>query len=122
MKRNPVKFPTNGTAAASADQPPLPRPKGRYVLRLFVAGATTRSRQAVLRVRHLCGGELKGRCRLEVVDIYQQPELARSNQIVATPTLIKEFPRPVRRFIGNLAGLPALFAEWNLLEEGEAAG
>jgi circadian clock protein KaiB len=92
------------------------------VLRLFVSGATTRSRQAVLSVRHLCGIELKDRCRLEVVDIYQQPELARANQIVATPTLIREFPRPVRRFIGNLTGLPALFAELDLLEKGEVAG
>jgi circadian clock protein KaiB len=122
LRRSPVKSPATKTAAASADQPPLPRPRDRYVLRLFVAGATTRSRQAVLRVRHLCGGELKDRCRLEVVDIYQQPELARANQIVATPTLIKEFPRPVRRFIGNLSGIPALFAELDSLEEGTVAG
>ena len=82
---------------------------GKYILRLFVAGATARSRQAVLRVRHVCEAELKGNCTLEVIDIYQQPNLARDNQIIATPTLIKEFPRPVRRFIGNLANTAGLF-------------
>jgi len=47
---------------------------------------------------------------LEVIDIFQQPEQARANQIVATPTLIKEYPRPVRQFIGNMAKLDGLFA------------
>jgi circadian clock protein KaiB len=89
-------------------------PAGKYVLRLFVAGATARSRQAVLRVRQLCEAELRDNCDLEVVDIYQQPELARANQIVATPTLIKEFPRPARRFIGNLANLVGLLGEGKL--------
>jgi circadian clock protein KaiB len=86
-------------------------PAEQYVLRLFVAGATDRSRQAVLRVSHLCEGELKGHCTMEVIDIYQQPGLARDNQIVATPTLIKELPLPVRRFIGNLLNIAALFTE-----------
>ena len=88
---------------------------GKYVLRLFVAGATTKSHQAVLRVRQLCAAELKDNCDLEVIDIYQQPELARENQIVATPTLIKEIPLPVRRFIGNLLNLAGLFVELDLI-------
>jgi len=91
------------------------RPAGKYVLRLFVAGATARSRQAVLRVRQLCEEELRDNCTLEVIDIYQQPHLARDNQIVATPTLIKALPLPVRRFIGNLANITGLFAELDLI-------
>jgi len=91
---------------------------GRYVLRLFVAGATARSCQAVLRVRALCAAELLGQCELEVIDIYQQPKLARANQIVATPTLIKEYPRPMRRFIGNLANIAGLFAELGMPPKG----
>ena len=87
------------------------RSAGKYVLRLFVAGATDRSRQAVLHVRQLCAAELKDGCKLEVIDIYQQPGLARENQIVATPTLIKTFPRPLRRYIGNLMNTADLFAE-----------
>ena len=90
-------------------------------MRLFVAGATARSRQAVLRVRQLYEAELKGNCKLEVIDIYQQPEMARDNQIVATPTLIKEFPRPVRRFIGNLMNTAGLFAELDLVTKGKIA-
>ncbi len=76
---------------------------GRYVLRLYVAGATARSRQALLRVRHLCETELKGKYDLQVIDIYQQPIIARDGQILATPTLVREFPRPMRRLIGNLS-------------------
>ena len=97
------------------------RPKAHYVLRLFVAGATARSRQAVLRVRQLCAEELKGNCDLEVIDIYQQPGMARANQILATPTLIMEFPKPVRRFIGNLVNTSGLFVELGLLPKGKIA-
>ena len=95
------------------------RSMGKYVLRLFVAGATARSRQAILRVRQLCEAELKSICKLEVIDIYQQPKMARDNQIVATPTLIKELPRPVRRFIGNLLNTAGLFGELELLTKGK---
>ena len=77
-------------------------PRGKYILRLYVAGATERSRRALARARRLCDVELKGRCDLEVIDVYQQPILALDGQIVATPTLVKEFPLPVRRFIGAL--------------------
>jgi circadian clock protein KaiB len=97
------------------------RPAGKYVLRLFVAGATARSRQAVLRVRQLCEAELMDNYALEVIDIYQQPELARDNQIVATPTLIKELPLPVRRFIGNLLNITGQFIELDLITQGKIA-
>ena len=87
------------------------RPEGKYFLRLYVAGATARSRQALRRVYQLCEAELKDNYELEVIDVYQQPELARDQQIVATPTLVKEFPRPVRRFIGSLLDTTSLFDE-----------
>src|SRR5579863_9038399 len=90
------------------------RPAGKYVLRLYVAGATDRSRQAVLRARTLCEAELKGNFELEVIDVYQQPILARDGQIVATPTLVREFPRPVRRLIGNLSNTAGLFVGLDL--------
>ncbi len=93
------------------------RPAKKYVLRLFVAGATNRSRHAILRVQELCNAELKDICDLEVFDIYQQPALARANQIVATPTLIVEFPPPLRRFIGNLANITGLFVELDLAKK-----
>ena len=94
----------------------IPVARNKYILRLFVAGATTRSHQAVLHVRNLCQGLLKGRVKMEVIDIYQQPQLARDHQIVATPTLVIVWPLPMRRFIGNLSTLAELF---NLIETGE---
>ena len=85
------------------------RPVGKYVLRLYVAGASDRSRRAILRARELCEGELEGQFELEVIDVYQRPILARNGQIVATPTLVMEFPPPMRRLIGNLANTAGLF-------------
>lgn len=116
MKRNKTSHATESLEKSLATPP-----TGKYVLRLFVAGATARSRQAVLHVRQLCEAELKDNCELEVIDIYQQPNLARDNQIVATPTLIKEFPRPVRRFIGSLLNTAGLFAELDLITKGKVA-
>ena len=107
----------NSRVIKAVAEAPATRRKDKFVLRLFVAGATDKSRQAVLRVRQLCEA-LKGRCKLEVIDIYQQPALARINQIVATPTLIVEFPPPLRRFIGNLANITGLFVELDLGEKG----
>ena len=100
---------------------PATRSKDEFILRLFVAGATDRSKQAVLRVRELCANGLKGRVKLEVIDIYQQPVLARTNQIVATPTLIIELPKPLRRFIGNLTNINGLFIELDLIKKGKIA-
>ncbi len=90
-------------------------------MRLYVAGATARSRQAILRVRQLCEAELEDNCDLQVIDIYQQPELARAKQIIATPTLVIEFPRPVRRFIGNLLNTIGLLVELDLPTKGKIA-
>jgi len=97
-------------ATATAKKPSAARLAAKCVLRLFVAGATARSHDAMLRVRRLCAEEAAGSCTLEVIDIYQHPALARAHQIVATPTLVREFPRPMRRFIGNLANTPGLFS------------
>ena len=82
---------------------------GKFILKLYVAGATDRSRRALARARHLCDVELQGNCELEVIDVYQQPILARDGQIIATPTLVKEFPPPVRRFIGTLENTARMF-------------
>ena len=97
------------------------RPTDKYVLRLYVAGASDRSRQAVLRARQLCETELNGNFELEVIDVYQQPILARDGQIVATPTLVREFPRPVRRLIGNLSNTVGVFVGLDLDTKGNTA-
>ena len=75
----------------------------QYVLRLYVAGINPRSSAAIRSITELCEQHLKGRYELEIIDIYQHPTLARGEQIIAAPTLIKKLPVPLRRFIGNLA-------------------
>jgi circadian clock protein KaiB len=75
----------------------------RYVLKLYVAGITPRSAQAIQNVTELCERHLKDRYVLRIVDIYQNPTLAKGEQIIAAPTLIKQLPLPLRRLIGNMA-------------------
>ncbi|MGD0854302.1 MAG: circadian clock KaiB family protein [Dehalococcoidia bacterium] len=75
----------------------------QYVLKLYITGMTPRSRIAIRNLQKICDEYLKGRYELEVIDIYQQPTLARGEQIIATPTLIKKLPEPVRRLIGDMS-------------------
>ena len=72
-------------------------------MKLYVTGATTRSLRAIANVKGICEEYLKGRYHLEVVDIYQRPDLLRSDQIVAVPTLIKKLPLPRRLLVGDLS-------------------
>jgi len=74
-----------------------------YLLRLYVTGSTPNSVYALQNLRKLLDRHLPSGYRLEVIDIYQQPELAREAQLLAAPTLIKELPLPVRRLIGNMS-------------------
>ena len=77
--------------------------KEKYVLRLYVTGLTPKSTRAIQNIKKICNEDLKGRCDLEVIDIYQRPILAEGEQIIATPTLIKKLPLPLRRFIGDMS-------------------
>lgn len=95
------------------------RPTERYVLRIYVAGATPRSKLAILNIRRICEEHLRGRYDLQVVDVYQQPTLAKGEQIVAAPTLIKRLPLPLRRFIGDMSNTDRLLVGLDLRSEGE---
>lgn len=75
----------------------------RYVLRLYVAGMTPRSMEAIASITKICEEHLAGRHEIEVIDIYQHPEMAKDQQVIAAPTLIKALPPPLRKFIGSLA-------------------
>ena len=75
----------------------------RFVLRLYVAGTSERSSRAIQNARALCDEYLADRYELEVIDIFQHPALAKDDQIIAVPTLIKRLPAPLRRFIGDLS-------------------
>jgi circadian clock protein KaiB len=79
--------------------------KQKYVLRLYVTGTTPRSVSAIRNIRKICEGRLKGAYDLEVIDIYQQPVLARGEQIIASPTLLKKLPLPFRKFIGDMSNI-----------------
>lgn len=74
-----------------------------YVLRLYVAGMSPRSVRAIENIRRICEESLKGRYKLDVVDVYQQPEYAKKEQLLAAPTLIKKLPLPLRRLIGDMS-------------------
>ena len=73
-----------------------------YLLKLYVAGVTPRSSEAIARIKAVCVEHLHERYELEVIDIRQQPELAQEQQIIVTPTLIKVLPPPLRRLVGDL--------------------
>lgn len=75
----------------------------RYILRLYVAGITPRSTEAIRAVKEVCEEHLAERYDLEVIDIYQHPTLAKDEQIIAVPTLIKKLPAPLRMIIGSMA-------------------
>jgi len=93
MKKEPVR-----------KKPTTPRPnKTRYLLRLYVTGTTGRSMRAIQNVRRICEEHLQGLYDLEVVDIYKNLPLARGDQIIAAPTLIKRLPVPLRRLIGDMS-------------------
>lgn len=77
--------------------------QGTYVLRLYVSGMTPNSRRAIDNVKRICEEHLKGRYELEIIDIYQQPIFAKEGQIIAAPTLVKELPAPLRKFIGDMS-------------------
>lgn len=97
-------MPTPKATARARPRTPT-RKLSKYVLRLYVSGSTLKSAMAVENIKRICDQRLKDRYDLEVIDIYQQPDLARAEQIVAVPTLIKQHPAPQRRLIGDLSDL-----------------
>ncbi len=100
----------------SESGPAAPAP-GRYTLRLFVAGTTANSQRAIENLRRICAAHLAGQVNLEIIDIYQQPELAGQHQIVAAPTLVKVLPLPLRRIIGDLSHEPRVLRGLELLPQ-----
>lgn len=88
-----------------------------YVLRLYVTGMTPKSLQAIDNIKRICREHLQGRYELEVIDIYQHPDLARTEQLIAAPTLIKKLPLPLRKFIGNMSQTEKILAGLDLKEK-----
>ena len=90
-------------AAPRARKPAKAAAPVKMLLRLYIAGTSIRSTRAIQNARRMCDEHLAGRYQLEVIDIFQQPALAKDHQILAVPTLIRALPVPLRRFIGDLS-------------------
>jgi circadian clock protein KaiB len=86
----------------------------RYVLRLYVTGSTMRSTRAIEATRQICDTHLEARHGLEVIDLYQHPEAAAREQILAAPTLVRLLPAPLRRVIGDLSDRKRVLASLGL--------
>jgi circadian clock protein KaiB len=87
---------------------PRPARRGKRVpslweLRLYVAGQTRRSRTALANLKKICEEHLQERYSIEVIDLLEQPQLSRGDQILATPTLVRKLPKPMRKIIGDLS-------------------
>jgi len=109
MKKPPKKSSPAGKrkrgSAGEVQQAAAHSRQARYVLRLYISGSTSKSALAVENIKRVCEQHLKNRYDLEVIDIYQQAKLARDEQVVAVPTLIKRLPLPLRRLIGDMSNL-----------------
>jgi circadian clock protein KaiB len=93
---------------------PIGKPRRAYRFSLFVSGATSKSVRAIANIKAICDKHLPGQYQIEVVDIYQQPERLSQDQVVALPTLVKQHPLPVRRFIGDLSNTERVLDGLNL--------
>jgi len=89
--------------------------KEKYVLRLYVTGMTPKSVRAFENIKKICEENLQGRYELEVIDIYQQPEYAKTEQLLAMPTLIKKLPLPLRKLIGDMSNRDRVLVELDLV-------
>ncbi len=98
MERKRRKTSTEEFEKAAAE-----RDEAKYVLRLYVTGMTSKSTRTIANVQKLCEKHLTGRYELDVIDIYQQLKLAQTEEIIATPTLIKKLPLPLRKLIGDMS-------------------
>jgi circadian clock protein KaiB len=96
------------------------RSQHHYLLRLYVSGAAPRSLQAICNIKRTCEEHLRGRYALEVVDVFQQPVLAKGEQIIAAPTLIRYLPKPLRRFIGDMANTDRILLGLDLRKNSDA--
>ena len=94
----------------------------KYIFRLYVSGSSTRSLRAIANLKKLCDEYLPGNYELEVIDIYKNPHIAREAQIIAAPTLVKQLPQPLRRFVGDLSNTRKLLIGLNINEGSEDRG
>jgi circadian clock protein KaiB len=104
--------------------PPELKPPKKEVLelRLYVAGQTPKSIRALANLKALCAESLKGQCRIRVIDLLKHPQLARGDQIVATPTLVRKLPMPIRKVVGDLSNAVSVLVGLDLRPTDEPTG
>ena len=105
--------PTGGAGSNRGDDP-----SKEYELRLYLAGHSPKSVRAVENLRRACEEHLAGRYRIELVDLLENPQLARGDEIIAVPTLVRKLPQPVRRIIGDLSDTEKLLVGLQLRSAG----
>jgi circadian clock protein KaiB len=88
----------------------------KWILRLYVAGHTLKAVTALNNLKKICEEQLKGKYRIEVIDLLKNPRLARDNQILAIPTLVRKLPQPVRKIIGDLSNTESVLVGLELRE------
>jgi circadian clock protein KaiB len=110
-----TKAEKTGTTAAF-EEAVTRRASEKHLLRLYVTGMTPRSIRAIRNIKDICEKHLQGRYELEIIDILEHPVLARGEQIIAAPTLVKKLPLPLRRFIGDLSDTERILLGLDLIE------
>jgi circadian clock protein KaiB len=109
MKTSTATKKSSGMKKSAAKKRPAKKRPGRtsrsdfFILRLYIAGQTPNSITAIANLKKLCEDKLKGKYRIEVVDLLEKPQLAKGDQIIAIPTLVRRLPPPVKKIIGNLS-------------------
>jgi circadian clock protein KaiB len=93
----------------------------RYVLKLYITGRSPRAERAIANLRRLCSEELEGCYEIEIIDVLEHPQLAENDRILATPTLIKQLPPPLRRVIGDLSNHDKVLLGLDVRPRGERA-
>lgn len=88
----------------------------QYILRLYIAGSSHHSQRAIDKIQDICADHLEGKYELEVIDVLEQPDMAEKDKIMATPTLVRELPPPLRKIIGNLSEEEKVLIGLDLIE------
>ncbi len=88
----------------------------QYILRLYIAGSSHHSQRAIDKIKDICADHLEGKYELEVIDVLEQPDMAEKDKIMATPTLVRELPPPLRKIIGNLSEEEKVLIGLDLIE------
>jgi len=106
----------SATEAFEAALKRVPLRRAKFILRLYVTGSSARSLKAIQNLKKICDEHFPDDYDLEVIDIYENPGIAREEQIIAAPTLVKKLPKPLRKFVGDLSNTKKILLGLDLYE------